>query len=161
MKSENKELRYQLVKNLENLKEEATMLQKCIVENGTLKNAFLLQIKKLESWKLIKQKNEYDPSFLLNLEALKEQVKFLENGKLLLKEQVDNFRNNKTHLFKKSQYSNSTCAAYQDLISFADISANKVEKVLDIVLTQTAGIQVDQLPKSTYAKDMEIESRGV
>ena len=125
------------------------------------KKHFFITNQKLRSWKLIKQKNEYDPSFLLNLEDLKEQVKFLENGKLLLKEQVDNFRNNKIHLFKKSQYSNSTCAAYQDLFSFADVSANKVEKVVDIVLTQTAGIQVDQLPKSTFAKDMEIESRGV
>ena len=120
------------------------------------KKRFFITNQKLGSWKLIKQKNEYDPSFLLNLEALKEQVRFLENGKLLLKEKVDNFRNNKIHLFKKSQYSNSTCAAYQDLISFADVSANKAEKVVDIVLTQTAGIQVDQLPKSTFAKDMEI-----
>ena len=78
-----------------------------------------------------------------------------------LKEQLDNFRNNTIHLFQKSQHSNSTCAAYQDLISFAGVSANKVEKVVDIVLTQIAGIQVDQLPKSTFAKDMEIESRGV
>ena len=46
-----------------------------------------------------------------------------------LKEQLDNFRNNKIHLFKKSQHSNSTCAAYQDLISFAGVSANKVEKL--------------------------------
>ena len=37
LKSENKELRYQLAENLENLKEQATRLQKCITENGTLK----------------------------------------------------------------------------------------------------------------------------
>ena len=30
LKSENKELRYKLVENLENLKEQATRLQKCI-----------------------------------------------------------------------------------------------------------------------------------
>ena len=68
------------------------MLQKCIVENRTLKKTFLITKQKLESWKLIKQKeNEYDPSFLLKLEDLKEQVKFLENEELLLKEQLDNF----------------------------------------------------------------------
>ena len=37
LKSENKELRHELVENLENLKEQATRLQKCIAENGTLK----------------------------------------------------------------------------------------------------------------------------
>ena len=67
-------------------------MQKCIVENRTLKKTFLITKQKLESWKLIKQKeNEYDPSFLPKLEDLKEQVKFLENEKLLLKEQLDNF----------------------------------------------------------------------
>ena len=88
------------------------------------------------------KKNEYDSSFLLKFEDLKEQVKFLENEKLLLKEQLDNFKNNKIHLFKKGQYSNSTLAAYQDLISFAGVSANKVQKVVDIVLTQIAGIRL-------------------
>ena len=89
------------------------------------------------------KKNEPDPSCLLKLEDLKEQVKFFENENLLLKEQLDNFKNNKINLFKKGQYSNSTRAAYQDLINFASVSANKVEKVFDIVLTQIPGIQVD------------------
>ena len=56
LKSENKELRYELTENLDNFKEQATRLQKCIVENGTLKKSFLITKKKLESWKLIKQK---------------------------------------------------------------------------------------------------------
>ena len=43
LKSENKVLRYQLAENLENLKEQATKLQKCIAENGTLKKVLLLQ----------------------------------------------------------------------------------------------------------------------
>ena len=79
----------------------------------------------------------------------------------MLKEQLNNVKNNKIHLFKKCQYSNSTRAAYQDLISFAGVSANKVQKVVDIVLTQISGIQVDRLPKSTFAKDMAVESRRV
>ena len=79
----------------------------------------------------------------------------------MLKEQLDNFKNNKIQLFKKGQYSNSTRAAYQDLISFSGLGANKFDKVVDIVLTQITGIQVDRLPKSTFAKDMAIESREV
>ena len=41
------------------------------------------------------------------------------------------------------------------------VHANKADKVADIVLTQISGIQVDGLPKSTFAKGMAIESRGV
>ena len=37
LKSENKELRYELAENLENLKEQATRLQKCIGDNETSK----------------------------------------------------------------------------------------------------------------------------
>ena len=54
LKSENKELRYQLAENLENLKEQAARLQKCIAENGTLKISFVITRQKLESLKLIK-----------------------------------------------------------------------------------------------------------
>ena len=122
-----------------NLKEQAKRLQKCIAENGTLKKSFVITKQKLETWKLIKQKNESGSE----------------------KEQLDNFKNNKIQLFKKGQYSNSTHAAYQDLINFAGVSANKVDKVVDIVLTQIAMIQVDRLAKSTFAEDMAIESRGV
>ena len=109
-----------------------------------LKKSFVITNQKLESWTLMirqKKKNELDPSFSVILEDLKEQAKFLENKKLLQKEQLINFKNHKIHLFKKGQYSNSTRAAYQDLISFAGVSANKVEKVVDIVLTQIAGLK--------------------
>ena len=50
-----------------------------------------------------KKKNESDPSLLLKLEDLKKQVKFLANEKLLLEEQLVNFKSNKIQLFKKSQ----------------------------------------------------------
>ena len=46
------------MENLENLKEQATRLQKCIGENGTLKKGFVIIKQKLESWKLIKQKKK-------------------------------------------------------------------------------------------------------
>ena len=46
LKSENKEMRYELAENLENLKEQVTKLQKYVAENGTLKKkVLLLQIK--------------------------------------------------------------------------------------------------------------------
>ena len=47
------------------------------------------------------------------------------------------------------------------MVSDGGVSANKVEKVVNIALTKIAGVQVDRLPKSTYAKDMGIEVRGM
>ena len=58
MKSENKEVRYELAENLENLKEQAKRLQNCIAENGILKKYFVITKQKVESWKLIKQKTK-------------------------------------------------------------------------------------------------------
>ena len=65
LKSEYKELRYQLAENLENLKEQATRLQKCIAENRTLKKLYYYKAKtrKLEADKA--KKIESDPSLLL------------------------------------------------------------------------------------------------
>ena len=101
LKSENKELRYKLVQNFQ---EQATRLQKSIADNGTLKKASLLQSRNQKVGKFLKQKKiQSDPSLLLKLEDLKEQVKFFENEKLLLKVQLNNFQSN-----KKGQYSNST-----------------------------------------------------
>ena len=74
------------------------MVAKMYCRKWDSKKSFLITRQELESWKLIKQiiiiiiiinkkiKNKYDPSFLLKLEDLKEQVKFYENEKLLLKE---------------------------------------------------------------------------
>ena len=103
---------------MENLNDQAKRLQKCIAENGTYYKA------KTRILEADKAKNiESDPSLLLKLEDLKEQVKFLENEKLLLKKQLDNFKSNKIQLFKKGQYSNSTRAAYQGLISYVSVQA--------------------------------------
>ena len=67
------------------------------------------------------------------------------------------FWKQKLTLFQKGQYSNKVRAAYQDLISGGGVSGNKIVKVVNIVLTKIAGLQVDRLPKPTYGKDMGIE----
>ena len=59
LKSANKELRYELAENLENLKEQATKLQKYIAENGALKKKLYYKSKtrKLEADDKAKQMN--------------------------------------------------------------------------------------------------------
>ena len=80
MKFENKELRYEFAENLENLKEQTTWLQKCFLENETLKKE---RTKKYGAEKT--KKFESDPSILMKLKALMEQGKFPENEKLCSK----------------------------------------------------------------------------
>ena len=111
LKFENKELTYKLAEKWENLKEKATKLQKSAAENRTLeKHCYQkARTRKLEANKA--KKIESFPSLLLKLEDLREQLKFIEKEKLLLKEQLDNFKSTKIELFKKVQYSNNTRAA--------------------------------------------------
>ena len=60
LKSANKELRYELAENLENLKEQATKLQKYIAENGAIKKKlcyYKSKTRKLEADDKAKQMN--------------------------------------------------------------------------------------------------------
>ena len=63
---------------MEKLKEQATRLQQSTAENGTLKKHcyYKARTRKLEADKA--KKTESDPSLLLKLEDLREQVQFLE-----------------------------------------------------------------------------------
>ena len=101
LKFENKELTYKLSEKLEKHKEQATRLQKSAAENGTLEKHcyYKARTRKLEANKA--KKIESFPSLLLKLKDLREQLKFLEKEKLLLKEQLHNFKSTKIQLFKK------------------------------------------------------------
>ena len=80
----------------------------------------------------------------------------------MLKElDLKEFKSNKTQLFKTEQYSNSTRAAYQNLISYAGVSANKVDKVVNIVLPEIDGIQLGRLSRSNFAKFIAIQLKGM
>ena len=75
---------------------------------------YKVETRKLGDDKVKKKKKNYEYdiwSFILTeLEDLREQFNFLGNDKLLLKEQLDNFKSNKIQLFKKGQFCNGTCA---------------------------------------------------
>ena len=114
-----------------------------------------LKLENRSSEKHIKEKLSFQTK------ELEQVIKYMDNEKSLLKEKIDDFENKKLDLFQKEQYSNQVRAAYQDLTFDGGVSANNIEKVVNIVLTKITGLQVDKLPKSTYAKDMGIEERGM
>ena len=133
-----------------NLLEVPDQFQKCKKQNDKKKKKKVIakqnsKIGKQSSEKHIKEKLSF------NIKELEQVIKYREIKKSLLKEMTDDFEP-----FLKKKYSNQVWAAYQDLISDGSISANKREKVVNIVLTKIAGFLVHRLPNSTYAKDMGI-----
>ena len=74
---------------------------------------------------------------------------------------MEDLENKMLTFFQTGQYSKRVRAAYQDLISEGGVSANKGEKIVNTVFTKIAGVQVDRLPKSIYAEDMEIDVQGM
>ena len=139
----------QLLEIQGNLVEVQDQFQKYKKENKNLR-------KKVSYWKnrTLKLENQCSEKhssikekLSFKIKELEQITKCMENEKNLLKEKTDDFENKKLNVR----------TLYQDLISDGRVSANKMEKVVDIVLTKIAGLQVDRLPKSAYAKDMGIE----
>ena len=161
IKKEKKYLETQLLEVQGNLLEVQDQFRKYKKENENLR-------KKISYWKnrTLKLENQSSEKHIkeitsLKIKELKQVIKYMESEKCLLKEKIVDYENKKLTIFQKGQYSNKVRAAYQDLVSDGGVNANKVEKVVNIVLTKIAGVQVDRLPKSTYAKDMGIEVRGM
>ena len=160
---EKRHIETQLLEVQGNLVEVQDQFQKYKKENENLR-------KKVSYWKnrtlklenQSSEKHSYIKEKLsFKIKELEQIIKFIENENNVLKQKIDDFENKKLNLFQKGQYSKEVRTAYQDLISDIGVSANKIEKVVNIVLTKIAGLQVDRLPKSTYAKDMGIEVRGM
>ena len=97
----------------------------------------------------------------LKIKELEQVIKYRGNKKSLLKEKIDYFEHKKLNLFQKGKYSTQARAAYQGLIFDGGVSANKIEKEVNFVLTKIAGFQVHRLSKSTYTKDMGIEVKSM
>ena len=156
MKSENKEVRYELAENLENLKEQAKRLQNCIAENGILKKYFVITKQKVESWKLIKQKKKKKKMNMIlhsywNWKISESKLNFLKMKNYCWKNNRKILKTIK-FIFKKWPIQQQHMCCIPRINQLAGVSANKTDKVVDIALTQIAGIQGDWLPKSTFAK---------
>ena len=140
----------QLLEIQGNLVEVQDQFQKYKKENKNLR-------KKVSYWKnrTLKLENQCSEKhssikekLSFKIKELEQITKCMENEKNLLKEKTDDFENKKLNLFQKGQYSKEVRTLYQDLISDGRVSANKMEKVVDIVLTKIAGLQVDRpIPK--------------
>ena len=119
------------MKLIANHKELEKKLSECLAESSRLKKKALYwstKCKKLES--------NQGAVLLTKMKDLQDQIKCLENEKLELLDKVQEFEKNRLALFKKGHYINNVRAAYEDL---GGASANKIEKVVHIVLNKMQG----------------------
>ena len=122
------------------LKNKQQGCKNCIVENRTLKKRLCYYKARTRKLEADKAKKNWVWSFILNwinLKTIKIKNSVIEEGP------------KQKHLI----------CCIPRLISYAGGSANKIDKVASIVLTQIAGIQVVQLPKCTFVEDMAIKTR--
>ena len=95
------------------------------------------------------------------MKDLQDCIKRFENEKLELLDKVQDFEKKRLTLLEKGQYSNNVRAEYEDLLCIGCVSGNKIEKVIHVVLTKIARLEVDKLPKTTFIKYMAVEAIGL
>ena len=101
-----------------------------------------------------------ESSYECRLEELKNQVIILENEKNEIELQLENFLQREIVTKENGRYKDEIRAVYQDLVCMG-VGVNNVEKVVRAVLSNIAGINVDQLPKATFSRIMFTEARGL
>ena len=104
--------------------------------------------------------NEENASLSTVIVEKDQQIRDLENKNMELEERIEDFINNKVKLFYKNTYKKEIREVYQDIMTLVG-GANNVEKIVREVLEKIAGLEVDRLPKATFAKYMYWEARGL
>ena len=131
--------------------------------NKNLDKALRMTLKLTKSVSYLKIKNrkinEENNSESL-IQSLKDQILSLENKKCGLEEKIEVFTTKKLLVFKNNRYCDKIRMVYEDILCMG-LSTRNVEKVIKIALEKLAGIECDQLPKSTFSKYMLIEARGL
>ena len=85
----------------------------------------------------------------------------MENEKLELEEQLDNFVNsNDVVTFENGKYTDKMRMVYEDLMCMG-IGSRNVEEVIRTVLKKLANKECGRLPKTTFGKYILLEARGL
>ena len=64
----------------------------------------------------------------------------------------------KVSFFHNGKYDECIRMVYQDLMCTAGLSARNVERATEVVLKELVGIEVDKLPKATFANYILLEA---
>ena len=92
------------------------------------------------------------------ISELKQQISILENEKCEVEEKLSSYMEGLIKTKENRHYSNTVRATYQDLVMM-DVGINNIEKLVRNVLTNFTNMNIECLPKATFARLMYTESR--
>ena len=73
-------------------------------------------------------------------------------------EELETFMSEKVSFSHNGKYDECIRMVYQDLMCTAGLSARNVERAIEVVLKELVGIEVDKLPKATFANYILLEA---
>ena len=100
--------------------------------------------------------DENDSYYTEKIHNLQSTISDLQNENIILNEKIDELMSNKT--FQGGKYNDNIREIYAALLSM-NIDVKNVEKVIKIVLEKMANLQVNRLPKKTFAVVMLVEAK--
>ena len=106
-----------------------------------------------------KNKNEIlGTNYDARISEMKQQISILENEKCEVEERLSSYMEGLIKAKENGHYSNTVRATYQDLVMMG-VGNNNIEKVVRNVLTNFTNMNIECLPKATFARLMYTESR--
>ena len=97
-------------------------------------------------------------SYDARISELKQQISILENEKCEIEEKLSSYTESLIKTKENGHYNDTVRATYQDLVMMG-VGINNIEKVVRTVLTNFTNMNIECLPKATFARLMYTESR--
>ena len=96
-------------------------------------------------------------SYDVRISELKQQILILENEKCDVEEKRSSYMEGLIKTKENGHYNDIVRATYQDLVMIG-VGINNIEKVVHTVLTTFTNMNIEFLPKATFARLMYTES---
>ena len=97
-------------------------------------------------------------SYNARISELNQQILILENEKCEVKDKLSSYMKRVIKTKENGQYTDAVRATYQDLVMMG-VGINNIEQVVHTVLTNFTNMNIECLPKATFARLMYTESR--
>ena len=97
-------------------------------------------------------------SYNARISELKQQILILENEKCEVEDKLSSYMKGVIKTKENGQYTDAVRATYQDLVMMG-VGINNIEQVVHTVLTNFTNMNIECLPKATFARLMYTESR--
>ena len=96
-------------------------------------------------------------SYDARISELKQQISILENEKCEVEEKLSSYMEGLIKTKENGHFNDTVRATYQDLVMMG-VGINNIEKVVCTILTNFTNMNIECLPKATFARLMYTES---